>query len=42
MEGIVEECVQLNFPERYGISVDDGMEIKEEWEIPEPPQMELF
>lgn len=44
VEGIVEECVQLNFPERYGISVDegDGMDIKEEWEIPEPAQMELF
>ena len=44
VEGIVEECVRLNFPERYGISVDegDGMGIKEEWEIPEPPQMELF
>ena len=44
LEGIVEECVRLNFPERYGISVDegDGMEKKEEWEIPEPPQMELF
>ena len=44
LEGIVEECVRLNFPERYGISVDEGggMDIKEGWEIPEPPQMGLF
>ena len=44
VEGVLRECYKLNFPERYGISVDEGggMDIKDGWEIPEPPQMGLF